>query len=219
MKDKHIYLLIGGFILDNRKTMVRFLNQGGYAQLKPNSSIQDINDVVAYNITNNDFVTKLITLIANSQSDGYNYMVEIDSLDLGSGGGGAGGGLDLGSVEGAADTANAQTPWGMIASVVMDIAEGVNNMIIAARMALFQRNQARRQELEDRRLTDWQKAQAELNAKKQFSINISTAQSSLLNQKSLGEDVNKRNRNLAIFGVFAVASIIIMVSVVQLKKK
>lgn len=213
MKDKHIYLLIGGFILDNRKTMVRFLNQGGYAQLKPNSSIQDINDVVAYNITNNDFVTKLITLIANSQSDGYNYMVEIDSLDLGSGGGGGGGVVD------APADAGGGTPWGMIASVVMDIAEGVNNMIIAARMALFQRNQARRQELEDRRLTDWNKAQAELNAKKQFSINISTAQSSLLNQKSLGEDVNKRNRNLAIFGVFAVASIIIMVSVVQLKKK
>ena len=86
--DKHIYLLIGGFILDNKRTMIRFLNQGGYAQLKPNASIQDINDAVAYHITDNDFVTKLITLIAKSQGDGYSYMIEIDAIDVGSGGGG-----------------------------------------------------------------------------------------------------------------------------------
>lgn len=211
--DKHIYLLIGGFILDNKRTMIRFLNQGGYAQLKPNASIQDINDAVAYHITDNDFVTKLITLIAKSQGDGYSYMIEIDAIDVGSGGGGGGGVVD------APADAGGGTPWGMIASVVMSIAEGVNNMVIAARMALFQRNQARRQELEDRRLTEWNKAQAELNAKKQFSINISTAQSSLLQQKSLGEDVNKRNRNLAIFGVFAVASIIIIIASAKLNKK
>ena len=167
--EKHIYLLIGGFILDHRQDMIRFLNENGYASLAPNSSLEAINDAVAYHITDSNFVIRLVTLIAEKNGgDKYsNYTETIAKVP----------GFGEEALKTGGEAAGSKTPWGMIAAVVMEIAGGINSMIIAAKNALFQRQMAQRQELEDRRLTEWQKAQAELNAKKQFSINLGISSS------------------------------------------
>ena len=56
MAFKQILYGLAEFILDNKKTVIIYLNQNGYASLPLSTPVDEVNKVIALNMLNEDFV-------------------------------------------------------------------------------------------------------------------------------------------------------------------
>ena len=99
--------------------------------------------------------------------------------------------------------------WVAIVQAVSSVAKAVNKMMIDAKMALFSRNMAWRQDERNKETEQFYQELAELNAKKEMAINMNVAQQQVLLAREQQEEKGKTMRNIAIFGVFVVGALVI----------
>ena len=78
-KKKELWYSVAGFILDNKVYLSEWLNQNYGTSLTPNSSLERVNEVVAYLMINNPtFIEELISLQNKIENDGfYNWVVQV----------------------------------------------------------------------------------------------------------------------------------------------
>jgi len=99
--------------------------------------------------------------------------------------------------------------WVAITQIVSAIATSINDMVIAAKQALFQRNMAFRQDERNKETEEFYKELAELNAMKEMSISMNMAQQEVLLRREKQEEQDKTIRYIAIFGVFVAGALTI----------
>ena len=101
------------------------------------------------------------------------------------------------------DSKNEYSNWVVAAvKIVSTIATSVNKMFIDAKMALFGRNMAWRQDQRNKETEEFYKELAELNAKKQMSINLNVAQQKVLLEREKEEERGKTIKYVLMFGLF-----------------
>lgn len=86
--------------------------------------------------------------------------------------------------------------------IVATIAESINKMVIDAKMALFGRNMAWRQEERNKENEQFFRELAELNAKKEMAIQMNVAQQEVLLKREEQEEKGKTIKYVVMFGLF-----------------
>ena len=84
-------------------------------------------------------------------------------------------------------------------------------------MAVFGKQQTYKAEVYSKELSEWQKDQAEIAAKKQMSLELSRMQSDIILDRDIQEEKQKSKRNMMMFGMFAVGAIVLTFIAKQLK--
>lgn len=88
-----------------------------------------------------------------------------------------------------------------IATAVSAVAQSVAGIFIGAKNAAFGRDMARRQEQYDKEDKRFYRELADLNARKQISIELGKAQTDIILSRDMAEEKAKTTNNLLIFGV------------------
>jgi len=108
------------------------------------------------------------------------------------------------------EDSNEYSNWVVAAvQIVASIAKTANKMFIDAKMALFGRNMAWRQEERNKETEEFYKELAELNAKKEMSINMNVAQQQVILAREQQEEKGKTMRYIAMFGIFVAGALVI----------
>lgn len=190
-ESKQIWLVIGGFILDNKDDVINYLNRRGYANLPMTATLGDVNDAVASNMSNPQFIEDFIPFIYGAE-DYYNAE-----------GPPSGGGV---------------SPID-IAAAISQVIQTISGAVQAAKLQAFQIAQALRYEKYDRERGEWEKEQQEIMFRKQASLMLQKSQGELLLQRQSRDERNKNLRNLMIFGVFMVGALGLTFFAVRLRKE
>lgn len=98
-----------------------------------------------------------------------------------------------------------------VAAAVSALGQAVANVVISAKQALFGRQMALKAEQRQKELTEWQKMQAEIAAKKSMSLELSRMQSEMVLQRDMEEKKEKSKKEMMMFGMFAVGAIVLAV--------
>lgn len=93
--------------------------------------------------------------------------------------------------------------------IVASIGTAVNKMFIDAKMALFGRNMAMRQEERMKENEQFYRELAELNAKKEMAITMNMAQQEVKLKREQQQDNNKTMQYVLIFGLFVAGALTI----------
>jgi len=96
-----------------------------------------------------------------------------------------------------------------IATAAAAVGQMIGSLIISAKMAVFGKQQTYKAEVYGKELTEWQKDQAEIAAKKQMSLELSRMQSDIILDRDIQEEKQKSKRNMTMFGMFAVGAIVL----------
>lgn len=190
-ESKQIWLIIGGFILDNKGDVINYLNRKGYANLPVTATLGQVNDAVASNMSNPQFIEDFIPFIYGAE--------EYYNAEGSTSGGGA-------------------SPID-IAAAISEVIQTISGAIQAAKLQAFQIAQALRYERYDREKGEWEKEQQEIMFRKQASLMLQKSQGELLLQRQARDERNKNLRNLMIFGVFMVGALGLTFFAVRLRKE
>tara|TARA_R110002074_G_scaffold371011_1_gene546017 strand:+ start:2378 stop:2923 length:546 start_codon:yes stop_codon:yes gene_type:complete len=104
-----------------------------------------------------------------------------------------------------------------IATAAAAVGQVIGELIISAKMAVFGKQQTYKAEVYSKELSEWQKDQAEIAAKKQMSLELSRMQSDIILDRDIQEEKQKSKRNMMMFGMFAVGAIVLTFIAKQLK--
>jgi hypothetical protein len=76
-----IFRSLGGFILDRKELVIRFLNENGYAELPNNTPIDEVNKAVADNMLNDDFIAEFVFFQRRVEEGEYsNWVIAVAQL-------------------------------------------------------------------------------------------------------------------------------------------
>lgn len=186
--ENDIWKLLGGYILDNRKQVIYFLDSGGYAKLPHNATLGQVNGAVADNLDNPRFMTDFVNLI---YSDGY-YTTEGYYNQTG-------------------------TPVD-IAVAISEVITTVSSAIQEAKMYTFQRLQSLRFEERGKEWDKWSQEQSEIQARKEMSLKLQESQQKLILERQVQSERTKNITNFMIFGIFIVGALGLTFMVVKMNK-
>ena len=76
MNEKDIVFRgIGEFILDNKESVIKFLNQNNYADLSLDTPVDEVNKVVAYQLLNDNFIREFLLFQRRIEDGAYSNIV------------------------------------------------------------------------------------------------------------------------------------------------